>query len=151
MDEQGDLGFGLGLKPGAISTKDGDLPCGMIASASSRKPSPRKSSAHEMSSTSRRTMETLMLDGRRQSGRDARKKGGPQRKLKRSNSVGSVPQLVEQTHPSLPRWEEFPSYAGVPMGTSLRQQRELFQKNMEEFLRKKDELNKSAEGDKGTA
>ncbi|XP_030841501.1 coiled-coil domain-containing protein 125-like isoform X1 [Strongylocentrotus purpuratus] len=121
--EEGDLGFGRGLKPGAISTSNEDVDL-----------SPRQ---RVLRSSSESREHGAELGVRRS------QHGGSTRRLKRSNSLGSA--VKTDLRKGGNEQEEIPMYAGVPMGTSLRQQKVLYSQNMKDFLKRKDQLSFAAD------
>ncbi|XP_041477455.1 coiled-coil domain-containing protein 125-like isoform X1 [Lytechinus variegatus] len=117
--EEGDLGFGQGLKPGAISTSTEDVDL-----------SPRQQDLK------------IKSESREQEPDVVRKSNGSSRRLKRSNSLGSA---IKRERNGENEREEIPEFAGVPLGTSLRQQKVLYTQNITDFLKKKDKLKLAAD------
>ncbi|XP_072177854.1 coiled-coil domain-containing protein 125-like [Diadema setosum] len=145
MEEEGDLGFGQGLKPGAI------LPtrCAGHLEQTSNGVSAQNLSLLSQAGYSRKAGKAVgcaapLQSQQRPSKEERRKASGSTRRLTRSSSLGSVLHKDDSIGRS-EREEDIPAFAGVPLGTSLRQQRALFDRHMKDFLQKKEELSNTPE------
>lgn len=127
----GDLGLGEGLKPGGIlqGLNLPEFPDG----ASSVTPS------HNESTVTRRNSQPCQANDR-----DSVSRQTPERRKSLVFKSKPKRRSVDSGDISPSGNEHFPTYADVPLGTSLRQQRKLFEQNLGS-LRKKHDLSTSEE------
>ncbi|XP_064601235.1 uncharacterized protein LOC135467391 [Liolophura sinensis] len=147
--DSGDLGLGSGLRPGGFAGSPAKLPLFSLPSGHTDPPK----SDHNLNHTDCQSGSTQYQTQRRNSS-EKEKKGKLSRLFSRSSSRSSRKSSDDQEQLEGEfdsREEAFPSYADIPYGTSIRQQKLLFEQDLGHLFHRKVPVNDTAESDSLTS